>query len=161
MSIEQIGEYNKLPSKDLKDAASRRAPPASSRPAEADRSDRVEITRTEAEEASRTREAEQGKNADRVDLTPAAREGRVQELPERVPVDSLELSWRDPESVQRIRELVDKIREYKSKVSKRIEAARILIMSRAYDDADQVRKTAEAVLRGESEGDLEDLAGEG
>ena len=146
MSIEQIGDYNKLPSKDLRENASKGARAGPQKPAA--ESDVIEIVRSGTEEPDPNREASRTDTLDL--LREGEKENPADRMSEKIPVDSLDLSWRDPESVQRIRELVEKIREYKSKVSERIEAARILIMSRAYDDAEQVRKTAEAVLRGES-----------
>lgn len=64
-------------------------------------------------------------------------------------VDSLDISVKDPELTARIRELVEKIKQDRSSMSKRIEAARVLIMKRAYDDNKELVKTAEAILRGE------------
>jgi hypothetical protein len=64
--------------------------------------------------------------------------------------DSVEISWRDPEVVERIHELIELIKSQKEEISRRIEAARILIMERAYDNNEELKNTAEAILRGEN-----------
>ena len=147
MSVEHINGYNKLPSKDLRRAEPRKAKPGDVKRPE---SDSVEL--------SKQGKLDPSENADALKV---GSDGRslldfkdFSEVDEKKPVDSLELSWRDPEVVERIRKLVAEIRESKDRVAKRIEAARILIMRRAYDDNHQLRQTAEAILRGE---DLEDL----
>ena len=142
MSIEQINGYNKLPSRDLRKADLRKAAPEESKKP-GDQSGSVsQQTRVEP------RESLEISREDRLDLTQIERPESV-EFKENLPVDSLELSWRDPDLVERIRRLIDDLKETRSDTAQRIEAARILIMSRAYDDDDQLMKTAEAILRGE------------
>jgi hypothetical protein len=148
MSIEQINGYNKLPSKDL-----RRAEPQKAKPGDVKRpeSDSVEISKQGKPDQSESTDALKASSSER----PLQETQAFSEFDEKRPVDSLELSWRDPEVVERIRKLVEEIKESKDRVAKRIEAARILIMHRAYDDNHQLRETAEAILRGEDLDNLE------
>lgn len=83
---------------------------------------------------------------DSVELTKGSESKDLHKEPQ---PDSVEISWRDPEMLDRIRELVEDLKEEKQEIASRIEAARILIMKKAYDDNRELRKTAEAILRGE------------
>jgi len=64
-------------------------------------------------------------------------------------VDQVEISWRDPDVQQKISDLIELIRSKKEAISQRVEAARILLMERAYDNNEELKNTAEAILRGE------------
>ena len=147
MSIEEINGYNKLPSKDLRRAEPRKAKPGDVKRPEPDS---VELSKQGMLDPSESADAKKaGANEPSLlDLKDFS------EVDDKKKIDSLELSWRDPEVVERIRKLVAEIKESKDRVAKRIEAARILIMRRAYDDNHQLKQTAEAILRGEN---LEDL----
>jgi len=70
-------------------------------------------------------------------------------------VDSLEISVKDPELTERIKALVEKIKEDRETLAKRIQAASVLIMKKAYNDNKELIKTAEAILRGEDSGGIE------
>lgn len=69
--------------------------------------------------------------------------------------DSVEISFRDPEMVQKIKSLIEQIKARKEEISQHVEAARILLMERAYDNSGELRKTAEAILRGENPDNLD------
>ena len=152
MSIEEINGYNKLPSKDLRRAEPRKAKPGGVKrpePDSVDISKQGMLDPSESADAQKAGSSEQTLDRSLLDFKDFS------EVDEKKPVDSLELSWRDPEVVERIRELVAEIKESKDRLAKRIEAARILIMRRAYDDNLQLKQTAEAILRGENLDDLE------
>lgn len=152
MSVEKVGGFNKLPSKDLK---------------------RVEPRRVEADDAAKKspdsqavadnkdKVAEKGKESSLESLKAALTDSVELSWKERVEpedmleragkdsIDSIEISWKDPDITERIREMIERIQEDKEAMAKRMQAASILIMKKAYNDNQEIIKTAEAILRGE------------
>ena len=140
MSVEKVDGLNKLPSKEIVRVEPQKAAPGSPQkpgsnivesskkidPSSFNPMDIVEV---------------KGKEAQEEDLVAAVKEGERQ--------DSVELSARDPELIERIRELIESIKEQKAELARRIKEAQMLIMQRAYDNNDEVRKTAESIIQGE------------
>jgi hypothetical protein len=180
MSVEKVNGFNKLPQKDLRKTAPRKAGSGEGAKKSSDPSETVKSKKSGASSKARSSSKdwvdisiknEEGvssvDSASLTELVSAASEQKLNAAENQAgdkasiasSQDLVEISLRDPELVERIQELMDKIRTEREDISKRIEAARMLIMRRAYDDDQEVKKTAEAILRGEDvDGfDLNDL----
>jgi hypothetical protein len=147
MSVEGVNNHNKLTSKDLEKVDPKKAPAGKSRRLPVDS---VEISEKGKENPQ---EIEKLPSRDFVQIT-GQEKVESQEPGAAYKQDMVDISWPDPELMDRINEMIERIKEQKEDISSRIEAARILIMRKAYDDNEALRTTAEAILRGENIDDL-------
>jgi hypothetical protein len=165
MSVGNVNGFNGLSNKDLRKVE----PPKEKAPKEGKASEKAKSTeksrsKTEVSGQPATRPPEEVESqktdslsslSDILELSMQEKESEdtqsFEDLVEQVQnPDSVEISWRDPEVVEKIHELIELIKSQKEEISRRIEAARILIMERAYDNNEELKNTAEAILRGEN-----------
>ena len=146
MSVENVNGFNKLPSKDLKRVEPRKV--EAEEEASTQRPDSVAASEKEKESSL---ESLKSALIDSVELSrkERAEPGEEVEGAGKDSVDSIDISWRYPEISAKIREMIERIQEDKAAMAKRIQAASILIMRKAYNDNQEVIKTAEAIMRGE------------
>jgi hypothetical protein len=170
MTVEGVNNFNKLTSKRLEKEPSRKSTARESEKVPADSKstpekgkgvsreekhllppDQVQISGPENQDPQRIASREGVDSFERTGQEKVDGEN----LNEAFKPDKVELSWPDSELANRISEMIERIKEQKEHFSKRIEAARVLIMRKAYDDNEALRKTAEAILRGE---DVEEIS---
>ncbi len=135
MSVEHVNGLNKPSYKDLNKSKPRNT---NAGEAEGSKNSLLDLAKVEG--------SKEATMAEKADLVEALMEKKQ---------DLVEISLNESELRERISELIDKIKEQKDEIGRRIEAARILIMRRAYDNDQELEKTAESILLNESIDGLE------
>lgn len=154
MSVGKVDGANKFPSKEIQRVEPRKPPPDGP---EKPVSKIIEHTKKLADRKAMPSESKGFNPTDTVEVRDpqAAKQNQIDAIREEESKDTVEISVRDPELLERIRELIETIKEQKEQLSERIQEAQMLIMQRAYDNNEEVGKTAEAILQGESVEDID------
>jgi hypothetical protein len=154
MSVGKVDGANKYPSKEIARVEPQKPPPdAPEKPG----SKIVEHTKKLADHKGKPSELKAFNPTDTVEVRDpdAEEQNQINAVKEEESKDSVEISVRDPELLERIKELIETIKEQKEKLSERIQEAQMLIMQRAYDNNEEVGKTAESILAGETVEDID------
>lgn len=158
MTVQNVNGGNKSPDKGIQKISPKKAAPeqgSKSRKAATPSSDSVEISKKSLVEGADSQKLDKASLRDVVEISANKVEEQGQSSLSAVGEvakegDKVEISWRDPELVERINELIQYINDRRQVISERIEEARMLLMEKAYDDNSEIENTAEAILRGEN-----------
>ncbi|MFH1999885.1 MAG: hypothetical protein ABIK28_09400 [Planctomycetota bacterium] len=158
MTVQNVNGVNKNPDKGIQKVSPKKAAPESAgktQKASKPNSDSVEISKNSLPENVDSQKSDKLSLIDVVEISAnKSKENEEQGLRSVMGEaakegDKVEISWRDPELVKRINELISYIKERRQVISERIEEARVLLMEKAYDDNHEIEKTADAILKGE------------